>query len=225
LLSLIFSFAAVVIAFFGFFIPFVWQPWHPVEVSLQTPTVIRVSESVENPGGYRPEVFVQPAFIGNGTNQRKESLSNLTLTVKPVDGQEPVGQEPLTFRARSFGRLVLRPDRRSHTYEYTTDAVVLSVGPNESRMPVVRFALHGETHETPLFVQDKSYQMELSADQNSRYTGPFPTLLGQSPSRLEACMNVRKPSQDEVERIRSRGSGPVLLNVTSAKQNGCTGNG
>jgi hypothetical protein len=119
------------------------------DVLLIMPNVVRLAGGHETGFSY---VYLQPAFVSTGNNDRVEVIRDMTLTVRPTAGGEPAvmawkGQGAL---AGAGGTL---------NYAYTGDAVPLLVSPRTASAPLALF-------EAPAgwFFRAGSYDFTLAAD-------------------------------------------------------------
>jgi hypothetical protein len=138
LLSLVLSIAAIYVA--------TRQP----EVMLIMPDQIRVAQGRESGSAY---VYLQPAFVSTGSNERIEVIRDMTLEVRPPTG------DPTPFRWDQQLRLVNDSDGGGLSYEYVADAVPLLVGPRDAATPLSLFDGPDGWHFGP-----GTYTFVLSAD-------------------------------------------------------------
>ena len=98
-------------------------------------------------------VYLQPAFVSTGRNERIEVIRDMALEVTP-----PVGDME-SFEWDQQLRLVSDPDTGGLRYEYVADAVPLLVSPREASAPLSLF-------DAPdgWFFQPGEYTFSLLAD-------------------------------------------------------------
>lgn len=120
------------------------------ELLLILPDQIRVAQGRESGSAY---VYLQPAFVSTGRNERIEVIRDMTLEVTP-----PVG-DMAPFEWDQQLRLVSDPDAGGLRYEYVGDAVPLLVSPREASAPLSLF-------DAPdgWFFQPGEYTFNLRAD-------------------------------------------------------------
>jgi hypothetical protein len=138
LLSLVLSVAAIYVS--------TRQP----EVMLIMPDQIRIAQGRESGSAY---VYLQPAFVSTGTNERIEVIRDMTLDVR-----SPAG-DATSFRWDQVLRLVSNPDSDGLSYEYVADAVPLLVGPRNASSPLSLFDAPDGWHFAP-----GTYTFALNAD-------------------------------------------------------------
>ncbi len=100
------------------------------ELILILPDQIRVAQGRESGSAY---VYLQPAFVSTGRNERIEVIRDMALEVTP-----PVG-DTASFEWDQQLRLVSDPDTGGLRYEYVADAVPLLVSPREAAAPLSLF--------------------------------------------------------------------------------------
>jgi len=120
------------------------------ELILILPDQIRVAQGRESGSAY---VYLQPAFVSTGRNERIEVIRDMALEVTP-----PVG-DMASFEWDQQLRLVSDPDTGGLRYEYVADAVPLLVSPREASAPLSLF-------DAPdgWFFQPGEYTFSLLAD-------------------------------------------------------------
>ncbi len=121
------------------------------EVLLILPDQIRVAQGRQSGSAY---VYLQPAFVSTGRNERVEVIRDMYLDVAPTAGGESV-----QFRWDQQLRLVSDPDGGGLSYEYVADAVPLIVGPREAAAPLSLYDAPEGWHFAP-----GSYSITLVAD-------------------------------------------------------------
>ena len=100
------------------------------EVVLIVPEVVRVAQGEDYGFAY---MYVQPALVSTGQNDRVEVIRDLSLLVEPEDGGESA-----TFEWDEQARLV--PDEDGElTYQYVADALPLLVSPRSAQAPFCVF--------------------------------------------------------------------------------------
>jgi hypothetical protein len=100
------------------------------DVVLILPDQIRVAQGRESGSAY---VYLQPAFVSTGKNERIEVVRDMELVVQPPTG------ESARFRWDQQLRLVTDPDSGGLRYEYVADAVPLLIGPRDASAPLSLF--------------------------------------------------------------------------------------
>jgi hypothetical protein len=137
LLSLPLSAAAILIS--------LQQP----EVLMILPDQMRVAQGRESGAAY---VYLQPAFVSTGRNERIEVIRDMRLEVSGPGG-------PTTFRWTQQLHLVSDVSGGGLSYEYVGDAVPLLVSPREAAAPLSLF-------EAPQgwFFGSGDYSLRLVAD-------------------------------------------------------------
>jgi hypothetical protein len=138
LLSLVLSVVAIIVS--------TRQP----EVMLIMPDVIRVAQGRASDSAY---IYLQPAFVSTGTNERVEVIRAMTLEVIDASGQ----RAPFTWDQQL--RLVNDPESGGLSYEYVADAVPLLVGPRDAAAPLSLFDAPDGWHFAP-----GTYRFVLLAD-------------------------------------------------------------
>lgn len=120
------------------------------EVVVILPDVVRLVGGHESGGSY---VYLQPAFVSSGVNDRVEVVSDMTLIAQPDDSSEPAD-----MRWREQATLVTGDDG-ALSYRYESDAVPLLVGPRSAATPLALFqAPEG------WFFRQGTYHFTLEAD-------------------------------------------------------------
>jgi hypothetical protein len=99
------------------------------EVLLVMPDQIRVAQGRDTGSAF---VYLQPAFVSTGKNERIEVIRDLTLRVTPPTGAE------VTFAWTEQIRLVTGPTGTLN-YEHEADAVPLLVSANSAAAPLCLF--------------------------------------------------------------------------------------
>ncbi len=117
ILSLVLSIASIYVA--------TRQP----DVLLLMPSVVRLAGGHASGHSY---VYLQPAFVSTGNNDRVEVIRNMSLTVRP-DGGGP--RVDLAWKGQ--GELV--GSGGTLTYKYTGDAVPLLISPRAAAAPLSLF--------------------------------------------------------------------------------------
>ena len=100
------------------------------ELVLIIPDQIRVAQGRESGSAY---VYLQPAFVSTGRNERIEVIRDMTLEVAPPAG------ERASFEWDQQLRLVSDPQTGGLRYEYVADAVPLLVSPRDAAAPLSLF--------------------------------------------------------------------------------------
>jgi hypothetical protein len=117
LLSLPLSAAAILLS--------VQQP----ELVVILPDQVRVAQGRQSGAAY---VYLQPAFVSTGSNERIEVIRDMVLEVTPPGGPA------VDFNWSQQLRLVSGADG-GLSYEYVADAVPLLVGPRDAASPLSLF--------------------------------------------------------------------------------------
>ncbi|HYI21530.1 MAG TPA: hypothetical protein VEX62_02740 [Candidatus Limnocylindrales bacterium] len=138
LLSLVLSVAAIYVS--------TRQP----DVLLILPDQIRVAQGRETGSAY---VYLQPAFVSTGANERVEVIRDMILEVTSPSG------ERTSFSWDQELRLVTDPDTGALNYEYVADAVPILVGPRDAAAPL---SLFDAPHDW--FFAPGSYTFAVAAD-------------------------------------------------------------
>ena len=100
------------------------------EVVVILPEVVRLVGGGQSGASY---VYLQPAFVSTGVNDRVEVVSDMSLVVRPSDGSAPVEMEWASQAA-------LETDANGElSYRYEADAVPLLVGPRSASSPLALF--------------------------------------------------------------------------------------
>jgi len=120
------------------------------ELILIMPDQIRVAQGRASGSAY---VYLQPAFVSTGRNERIEVIRDMVLGVAPVAG------DSASFEWDQQLRLVSDPATGGLRYEYVADAVPLLVSPRDAAAPLSLF-------DAPdgWFFQPGEYTFTLSAD-------------------------------------------------------------
>ncbi|MDQ7858459.1 MAG: hypothetical protein QN174_03350 [Armatimonadota bacterium] len=100
------------------------------EIVLILPDQVRVAQGDDFGFAY---MYVQPAFVNTGINDRVEVLRTMTIEV-----QAPAGGGPTIFEWDERGELVYNADG-SLSYRYLADAVPLLVSPRDAQVPFAVF--------------------------------------------------------------------------------------
>jgi len=100
------------------------------DVLLILPDQIRVAQGRESGGAY---VYLQPAFVSTGANDRVEVIRDMVLEVTSPSG------ERASFSWDQELRLVTDPETGALGYEYVADAVPILVGPRDAAAPLSLF--------------------------------------------------------------------------------------
>ena len=120
------------------------------DVLLILPDQIRVAQGRETGGAY---VYLQPAFVSTGANDRVEVIRDMVLEVTSPSGDRA------SFTWDQELRLVTDPETGALNYEYVADAVPILVGPRDAAAPLSLFdAPNG------WFFAPGSYTFEVAAD-------------------------------------------------------------
>ena len=100
------------------------------EVVVILPEVVRLVGGGRSGASY---VYLQPAFVSTGVNDRVEVVRDMSLHVRPSDGGEPILMEWASQAA-------LETDENGVlSYRYEADAVPLLVGPRSAASPLALF--------------------------------------------------------------------------------------
>jgi hypothetical protein len=100
------------------------------EVVAILPDIVRLVGGRESGSSY---VYLQPAFVSTGVNDRVEVIADMTLLVERADGTDATTmawQEQASLATGEDGLL---------SYRYAADAVPLLVGPRSAAMPLALF--------------------------------------------------------------------------------------
>ena len=100
------------------------------ELVLILPDQIRVAQGRESGSAY---VYLQPAFVSTGRNERIEVIRDMSLEVTPPAGDR------VSFEWDQQLRLVSDPETGGLRYEYVADAIPLLVSPREAAAPLSLF--------------------------------------------------------------------------------------
>jgi len=100
------------------------------EVILILPDQIRVAQGRESGAAY---VYLQPAFVSTGRNERIEVVRDMTLEVTRQ------GDEFVAFSWSQQLRLVSDPETGGLNYEYVADAIPLLISPRDAAAPLSLF--------------------------------------------------------------------------------------
>ncbi len=100
------------------------------ELVLILPDQIRVAQGRESGSAY---VYLQPAFVSTGRNDRIEVIRDMVLEVAPPSGDLAL------FEWDQQLRLVSDPQTGGLRYEYVADAVPLLVSPRDAAAPLSLF--------------------------------------------------------------------------------------
>jgi hypothetical protein len=107
-----------------------WVSLQQPEVILILPDQIRVAQGRESGSAY---VYLQPAFVSTGRNDRIEVIRDMAVEVTPGAGDAVI----LSWTQQL--RLVSDPASGGLRYEYVADAVPLLVGPRDAAAPLALF--------------------------------------------------------------------------------------
>ncbi len=121
------------------------------EVVLILPDQIRVAQGRESGAAY---VYLQPAFVSTGRNDRVEVVRDMRLEITPE-----AGGEAAVFDWNQVLRLVTDPATGGLSYEYEADAVPLVIGPRDAATPLSLFQAPDGWHFAP-----GTYSARLIAD-------------------------------------------------------------
>jgi hypothetical protein len=107
-----------------------WVSTREPEVVVILPEVVRLVGGGQSGASY---VYLQPAFVSTGVNDRVEVVRDMNLVVRPGDGSAPVEMEWASQAA-------LETDANGElSYRYEADAVPLLVGPRSASSPLALF--------------------------------------------------------------------------------------
>jgi hypothetical protein len=118
-LSLVLSVASIVVA------------TRDPEVMLILPPIVRIAQGADFDSAY---LYLQPAFVSTGANDRAEVIRDLVLVVQP-DG----GGDAVEFTWDETARLVYDDESGEIGYEYLADPVPLLVSPTTAQSPLGLF--------------------------------------------------------------------------------------
>lgn len=93
------------------------------------PDQVRVAQGRQSGAAY---VYLQPAFVSTGRNERIEVIRDMRLEVSGP-------AQPQTFEWTQQLRLVSQPEGGGLSYEYVGDAVPLLVSPRDAPAPLALF--------------------------------------------------------------------------------------
>ena len=99
-------------------------------VLLILPDVVRVAQGEDYGFAY---MYLQPAFVSTGQNDRVEVIRDITVFVEPAEGGDRI-----TFEWIEQLELVFNDDRQLE-YEYAGDAVPLLVSARQAQAPLGSF--------------------------------------------------------------------------------------
>ena len=120
------------------------------EVVVILPEIVRLVGGTQSGASY---VYLQPAFVSTGVNDRVEVISDMSLEVAPRDGSPSVEMEwasQATLETDENGVL---------SYRYEADAVPLLVGPRTAASPLSLFQA-----PTGWFFGEGTYAFTLKAE-------------------------------------------------------------
>lgn len=120
------------------------------ELIVIMPDQIRVAQGRESGSAY---VYLQPAFVSTGRNERIEVIRDMVLEVTSPTG------ELTSFEWDQQLRLVSDPETGGLRYEYVADAVPLLVSPRDAAAPLSLFDARDGW-----FFQPGEYTFRLVAD-------------------------------------------------------------
>jgi hypothetical protein len=95
------------------------------------PDQVRIAQGRSSGSAF---VYLQPAFVSTGQNERVEVIRDMTLVVEPS-----AGGQAAVFRWDEQARFVGDPETGTLSYEYVADAVPLLVSPRSASAPVCLF--------------------------------------------------------------------------------------
>jgi hypothetical protein len=139
------------------------------EVVVIMPDQIRVAQGRSSGGAY---VYLQPAFLSTGRNERIEVIRDMRLEVTPEGGPSA------TFEWDQVLRLVSDPETGALNYQYEADAVPLLVSPRDAAAPLSLFSA-----PRGWFFAPGTYRFRLVADRvitDSQLAGEFQVSLSQA---------------------------------------------
>lgn len=116
-----------------------WVSLQQPQVMLIMPDQVRVAQGLESGSAY---VYLQPAFVNTGANNRAEVIRDMSLQVSAGEGST-------TFRWDQQLRLVGGASSDGLSYEYVGDAVPLPVTPSTATAPLSLFDAPDGWHFTP----------------------------------------------------------------------------
>jgi hypothetical protein len=100
------------------------------EVMMILPDQVRVAQGRQTGAAY---LYLQPAFVSTGTNDRVEVIRDMRVEVIPTGG------EAVDFEWSEELRLVSDPATGGLSYEYVADAVPILISPREAAAPLALF--------------------------------------------------------------------------------------
>ena len=162
------------------------------EVLMLLPDVVRVAGGHASGASY---VYLQPAFVSTGANERIEVIEDMSLALEPVDGTAPA----TTLRWKEQVSLV--DDNGTVSYRYQADAIPLLVGPRSAANPIALF-------EAPAgwFVEAGTYDATLTANRVVGTGSAGRAVPDHDRARGPRCPRRRTRAVPEVSRHRARGA-------------------
>lgn len=100
------------------------------QVTLIMPDQVRVAQGRQSGAAY---VYLQPAFVSTGANDRVEVIGDMALEVVTPAG------ETVSFAWTQQLRLVDDGDGTGLSYEYVADAIPLLISPRQAAAPLALF--------------------------------------------------------------------------------------
>jgi hypothetical protein len=140
------------------------------EVIMILPDQTRVAQGRSSGAAY---VYLQPAFLSTGRNERIEVIRDMRLEVT-----SEAGAATATFEWSQVLRLVSDPDSGALSYQYEADAVPLLVSPRDAAAPLSLFSA-----PPGWFFAPGSYRFRVVAERvitDSQLVGEFRLTLTQA---------------------------------------------
>lgn len=108
----------------------IWISTRQPDVLLIMPDLVRVAEGRASGASY---IYVQPAFVSTGNNDRVEVIRDMHVRVQPSSGNA------VDLSWDEQVRLVQDPATKVLSYEYQADAVPLLISPKSAAAPLSLF--------------------------------------------------------------------------------------
>jgi len=124
------------------------------DVILIGPDIVRVAQGIDFGFAY---IYMQPAFVSTGENDRVEVISDMRLHV--LDGPDGATLPTAAFYWDEQARLEEHPETRTLDYRWVADAAPLLVSPSMAQVPFSVFNGPDGWYFVP-----GTYEMQLVAD-------------------------------------------------------------
>lgn len=108
----------------------IWISTRQPDVLLIMPDLVRVAEGRASGASY---IYLQPAFVSTGNNDRVEVIRDMRVRVQPPSG------DAVDLSWDEQVRLVQDPTTKVLSYEYQADAVPLLISPKSAAAPLSLF--------------------------------------------------------------------------------------